>query len=260
MAERVLTSDWSGLNPVLLASFYPVRRVERGEGDKKSIAWERVPDSPEVKAPITDGTVENTINWHSPFENMGVDQKYNSASALLQSGALSPLMAMFNSLLEQNKLGNSAASGAMNAITSLEGKTGVTKLNSTQVYAGQAPAKVNFTAHFRAIADPFKEVHEPLDQMIKWALAQELADDGPVLAAAKGGSPAVFPSKVPQIIAMRYAGRLFSPMVLEVAPYPLTGPMDKRGRLVNAQVQFSISTLSAIDARDWTSFTKGVPR
>jgi hypothetical protein len=60
----VLSSDWGGLSPHLLAAFYPVA-MER-QGDTRS--FRRVGDIV-VAAPISDASMEQTANWTSPFEN-----------------------------------------------------------------------------------------------------------------------------------------------------------------------------------------------
>ena len=100
----VLSSDWTGLSPFLIAIFYPVERV--AAPDNKSFVWRRVANSTEVRAPITDGTIDSTVNWNSPFENTGVDQKFSSFSALLQSGGFANILQAlvqqkFNRLLEK---------------------------------------------------------------------------------------------------------------------------------------------------------------
>jgi hypothetical protein len=252
----VLTSKWDGLSSQLIAAFYPVHRVAQGDGERLSYRWEQMADEPEVRAPITDGNADHAANWNSPFENTGVDQKYSSFSALLQSGALEPLAAIVNQFLTE-KVGVTSGDVVANQVSALEGKTGVTKLNSMQIYNGSPPSKITVTAHFRAYSDPFIEVEKPLQQLIAWALPRSLADDGFLLSMAKGGSANPWPSETPQVIAMKYAGRLFSPLVIEGAPYAITGQRDSKGNLVSAQIQLTMGALTAIDAKDWGKIMKG---
>lgn len=253
--SNVLSSDWTGLSPHLIARFYPVRRVDAGGG--RASIWERVPGSVEVRAPITDASLDGSFNWHSPFENTGADQQFSSVSALLQTGALSPLLTLFNEFLEKNAGGalSGATQGARDGLKGLEGRTSITKLNSTQVFNGMPPLKVSLTVHFRALKDARAEVERPLNQLMSWAFPQELAQDGPVLGAVKNGDVSLYPSLIPQIIGMQYADMQLLPLVIEGAPYPLGGPRDKNGTLLSAQSALQLSTLAAIDARDWASAT-----
>ncbi len=131
----------------------------------------------------------------------------------------------------------------------------MTKLNSTQVFNGMAPAKISLTAHFRAIRDARSEVEAPLHQLIQWALPQELAKDGPLAETVRAGDPSLYPSRIPQIIGMSYANMQLLPLVIESIPYPMSGPRDRNGLLLSAQVALQLSTLSAIDANDWVAAT-----
>lgn len=250
----VLSSDWTGLSPFLIASFYPVKRVVAAGG--KSTYWSRVEGSTEVRAPITEAAMDSTLSWHSPFENNGADQQFSAISALLQTGALSPLLTMFSDFVDKAAGSGVLSSGAQSARDSardLEGRTSVTKLNSTQTFTGMPPIRLSLTAHFRALRDARTEVDAPLNQLMRWALPQELAQDGPVLELAKSGDPSLYPSKIPQIIGMQYANMRLLPLVIESAPYPLSGPRDRTGALLSAQIALQLSTLSAIDANDWRS-------
>lgn len=253
---RVLTSKWDGLSEHLIARFYPVRHVVGASG--KVVRWERIPDSFEVHAPITDAAIESTQNWHSQFENTGADQQFSSISALLQSGALAGVAEQFSAFV-QNTLGSGVASNAAQAASDatrdLTGRSSVTKLNSTQTFQGMPPMRVSLTAHFRAISDARAEVERPLNQLMSWSLPQELAQDGPVLTIAGGNTPSLYPSRVPQVIGMQYADMLLLPLVIETQPYPLSGPRTSGGTLASAQVAMQLATLTALDARDWAAAT-----
>lgn len=244
-----LTSDWGGINPALIASFYAVERKE--DAQRKTYTWQRMSDSPVVQAPITDVNIEHVSNWNSPFENIGADQKFSSLSAILQSGALSALVSQFRRFLEDNKQAGSTADDAAKAIQSLEGRTSVTKLSSRQIYSGSPPMKISLNAHFRAWSNPAKEVAAPVNQLMKWFLPQELAEDGPVLALANSNSPSMYPSRIPSYVAMQYAGILFMPMVIETLPLRLDGPRDIKGNLIQASIQMTVASLTSVDAKDW---------
>lgn len=241
-----LQSDWTGLSDQLIASFFPLKStlVQKADGTKSYI-WDRDMSQPEVRAPITDGMVDTSVNWHSAFEGVGADQKWSAVSALLQTGALKPIAEQLDKIF--------GGQYAESFTSSFEGKTSVTKLNSTQVFTGLPPTKVTVTALFRAFSDPSREVAAPVNQLMQWALPQFLATDGTILEAAKGNVQGFYPSRIPQIIGMKYAGSSYLPLVIEHAPSVITGPRDSKGRLLASSLTLSLSSLSSLDANDWRS-------
>lgn len=254
---KPLSSDWTGLNRNLIATF---RAYERRTTDGGKSLWVPVDGSPIVQAPITDANIEHSINWQSPFENMGADQKFSTLSALLQTGALAPLGMLWDQIIKALPDGEiknrvQELGRGVDASTTLSGKSSVTKLNSTQVFNGLPPMKISFTAHFRAENSPADEVEAPLNQLISWALPRFLAQEGIVAQAVRGNGQSPYPSDIPTIIGMQYAGRSFSPLVIESVPYPLSAPRDPDGRMLSAQVPMVVASLAAWDARDWANST-----
>lgn len=250
-AVPALGSEWGGLSPHLIASFFAVKKGD--SNDKTKTRWERDPDQPEVRAPLSDGNIETTLNWQSPFENTGVDQQLSSFSAMLQSGGFSSLLAQLQASLPS--MGSLLDPLAQQAKT-LEGKSNLTKLNSTQVFQGMPPLKISVTAHFRAYQDAASEVEAPIDQLMKWAMPKKIAPDGPIVGLA-AGDVNLYASEVPQIIGMRYAGRIFWPLVIESIPYPLTAPMDRSGNKTHASIALNLGTLTALDRQDWIATSAG---
>lgn len=244
--KKPLSSDWSGLSPHLIARFFEVRRVVAS--DKKTVRWERVPDSVEVHAPLSEANAEATINWQSPFENVGPDQKFSSLSAMLQTGGFSTLLQQ----LQAQFPGIGALDSASQQVATLEGKSNFTKLNSTQVFNGMPPIKLSVTAHFRAYKDARSEVRDPLNQLMAWALPKKIAPDGPAMATLRA-DPAFFQSEVPQILGMKFADMLFLPIVIESIPYQLSGPRDAQGVLTQAACAMQLATLTALDKSDWAN-------
>lgn len=250
----VLSSDWTGLSPHLIASFFPVRRVVEGT----NVRWERVPGSPEVRAPITDGNLEQAANWTSPFENQTADAKLSSLSSMFQTGGFEAILNSLQQTVGQDSFLGGQIGDANDTLKSLEGRTAVTKLNSTQVFSGMPPLKITVTAHFRALYDPVAEVESPMDQLMEWAVPKKLSTQGLVGNALDSsqekGWRTVYPSEAPQVIGMSYANRLFKPVVIESAPVPLTGPRDSSGYMITAAMTLSLATLTAIDKDDWRAF------
>jgi hypothetical protein len=240
MAEA-LSSDWGLLSKYLIASFYEVKR----DGT-------RVDPNVTVKAPLSEANLDVTLNWQSPFEQAGAESKAPTLFAMVQSGALQPVADVLGGALGQTV---ASALNLESTIQSLEGKTGVTKLNSTQVFNGMPPVKIQITAVFRAWKDPQKEVEDPVNQLMTWALPVKLEGDSTALSrlAKDTSSPvdALLPSQSPTMIAMEYKGRLFSPLVIEQIGNPLSSPIDVSGRYVELSIPMSLATLTAIDRADW---------
>lgn len=247
-------SDWGSLSDHLQAYFFPVERVN---GDKPGdpVRWERAPGSVAVRAPLTDSTMEMTANWTSPFENTGADSKLPFISAMLQTGGFEQIVRAL-----KDSLGVIAGErleyleGLEKDIAEKMGVTGITKVNSTQVFTGMPPFKFQITAHFRALRDPLAEVRRPVDALMQWALPQKLEARGLVERVARNetnGIKTLYPSLAPLVLGMRYADMLFRPVVIESIQQPLTTPRDAAGRPLHCQVTMSIASLTAIDRADW---------
>jgi hypothetical protein len=251
--NTVLSSDWTGLSRHLLAVFFPVQKA--GEGP--DARWERVPDSVEVQAPITDGQIEQTQNWNSPFEQTGLDAKLSSFSAMLQTGGFAAILNALGQNFEKGSAGAQAIGQINGELGKLAGLSGVTKLNSTQVFTGSPPLKLSFNAHFRALFDANSEVQAPINMLTSWALPKKLAQDGVLSKVVRDGLSVrtVYASEAPQIIGMLYANQLFKPMVIEAVSRPLTAPMDRDGRYISVSLQMTIASLTALDREDWMAIS-----
>lgn len=247
MAETVLSSLWDGLSPHLIASFYEVDR------DGKRTNTELT-----VRAPLSESNLEVTLNWQSPFEQAGAESKAPTLFAMLQSGALQPVI----DAVETGKAQPGSPQQQSSAfIKQFEGRTGITKLNSVQVFSGMPPVKFQVTAVFRAWRDPVTEVENPFDQLMAWALPVNLARDSTLLANALQAlqgkmavMDALLPSTAPTLIALNYKGRTYSPLVIEAISQPLNSPIDADGRFVELSVPMTLSTLTALDRQDWLNF------
>lgn len=259
---RVLSSIWTGLSPHLLARFYPVKR---DSNDKA--AWGRstgtrkidgdpsfsVDDGFEVQAPITDANREYTFGWHSPFENAGSGSLFPTLSSLLQSGTVAQMAQSITGNQQSDE--DSAMAKLAATLQSAEGRTGITKLNSTQVFLAMQPVKIPMTLHFRALVDPKREVQDPIVQLLEWSLPQYLAKDGVIANAIKNSDKGidiqtVLPSLAPQLIAFQYADTTMLPMVVENVSEPLTTPRNIQGYQISTSVQITLSSLSALDRSD----------
>lgn len=255
------SSKWQGLNPYLLAKFYPVK-VNINEDGSKSYLQDFTAGSP-VIAPLLDGAeMEYAFNWQSPFEQMGAEAKAPALTAMLQSGILAQAYSGFM----HSTMGDQAVEGAEDksvitqALKDVAGRTGITKLNSTQTFSGMPPIKCSMKLLFRAYSNARAEVNTPITQLLEWAVPQELSPDSTLILLAKeagaGSSDygkyanALLPSKAPTMIAMEYKGRVYSPMVIEAISDPITSPITSDGYYARAEVSLTISSLTAWDKAD----------
>jgi len=247
-----LTSLWDGLSPYLIASFYEVAKT--GEDSWGIIEGQTDPVA--VHAPLTEANMEMVLNWQSPFEQSGPESRAPAMMAMLQSGALQPIVdALLGRTPEERTAAQQKSDGFLRQF---EGRTGITRLNSTQVFNGMPPVKITVTALFRAWRDAANEVEAPFNKLMEWALPIELSKDGSVLARAAemtkgdmGYVEALMPSKSPTRIAMQYKNRVFSPLVIESIGMPLNSPVNGDGRFVQLAVPMTLCTLTAIDRKDW---------
>ena len=246
-----LGSLWDGLNRNLIARFFEVDHTGMPVGDLV------------LRAALADETqLDLTLNWQSPFEQAGPESKAPTVMAMLQSGAIQPLLEGAAKTLEQAGASSAAQAvrGAAVSADQARGRTGMTKLNSTQVFSGMPPIKIQTTLLLRAWRDPGVEVEKPLDQLMQWALPRELAPEGTLLTGAmeyargeKTFLEAALPSLAPTLIGLIYKGRQYAPMVIESVSVPLHSPIDRDGRFVQMAVGVTLSSLTAWDRRDWAA-------
>jgi uncharacterized protein YjbJ (UPF0337 family) len=250
-----LGGDWGSLSPLFLARIFVC--------DAKGVA--DIQEFEGVYGALKEGSLEIQQNWQSPFENTGPETKAPALAGMLQSGSLVPVL---NALQAISPFKDGAIADTLNAgsdklksvMRDLEGRTGITKLNSRQVFSGMPPLKLNFTLHFKAWHDALKEVEQPLTRLLEWVFPQELAEDGilsEVLQTTKDIDSfikALFPSKAPRLLGFTYAGRTWAPMVIENVSFPLDAPKDNKGYYIDLPVQISMATLTALDRPDIKRF------
>lgn len=256
-----LGSVWDGLSPHLIASFYEVAKT--GED-----SWGQITDKTDpivVRGPLAESNLEAVLNWQSPFEQAGPESKAPALFAMLQSGALQPIVDSLNPFANKKTSASDPQSQqqAETFLKQFEGRTGITKLNSTQVFNGMPPVKITVTVLFRAWRDAASEVEAPFNKLMEWALPIELAKDGSLLSRAAetvrgtmGYVEALLPSKSPTRIAMKYKGRLYSPLVIESIGMPMSSPVDANGKYVELLVPMTLCTLTALDRADWAKVIK----
>lgn len=255
IAANDLGSDWGRLSKLLVARLYVC--------DSKGVA--DIAEFEGVYGPLVEGTFESTQNWQSAFENTGPETKAPTLTAMLQSGSAVPVLNALQAVnpVKDGAIGqmiDTSADKLKTAVRELEGRTGLTKLNSRQVFSGMPPVRMNFSIEFRAFHDALQEVEAPLQRLLEWVFPQELAEDGilsEVMQTARDLDSfikALFPSKAPKLLALTYAGRTYAPMVVESITFPLDAPKDSNGNYISLAVQVNLATLTALDRADIKRF------
>lgn len=254
-------SDWGYLSKHLIARIYACN------ADGIQLGSEPLG----VTGPVSDLTFEASMGWQSPFETITPDAKAPVLMGMLQSGSIVPVLNAIQAAVPgsaADSMLGSAADVARRLARELEGRTGITKLNSRQIFAGMPPLKLNMTLYFRATTDTESEVVAPYQRLLEWALPQKLADTSLLAGGISGASGVatdvvantesaasnflkiMFPSMAPVMVGFIYGNNRYPAMVIETISTPLDGPMDSSGRPIYRAVQLTLSTLTALDRND----------
>ena len=151
-----------------------------------------------------------------------------------------------------------ALKGVVADLKDLRGSTGITKINSTQIFGGSSPSKISLTLLFKAWSDPIKEVEAPLRKLMEWAVPQALAQQGVLTGLVTGAKAAnrrnivnyLLPSTAPRLVSFRYGQRYFQKMVIESISEPLTSPRDKDDHYTSCSVGITLATLKSLERKD----------
>lgn len=130
-------------------------------------------DLPIVAAMITDGEKTIESNYQTPFENSNPEHKMPTLMAALQTGEL---VEAIGNIVGSNGL-LQAATDVLDPVTgmlknfakSAEGKTNLTKINTTQVFVSTASIRINLSLFLIALRDPLVEVEHKIGQLEAWA-------------------------------------------------------------------------------------------
>lgn len=251
-------AQWGKISPDLLAQIYVVDKY--GNSEK---------DGYRVVCAITEGTFEVGSEYSSPFD-ANPDQRLPTLMGMIQSGefvsAVGTVAANAASS-EGGSLAGTIAAGAVSGIVSvakaagigdvgqaiqqLEGKTNLTKVNSTQIFVNTKPIDINVTLYFRAWRDAKKEVEEPVSYLEQWAVPISLSTTGTAVnISEKGILGGLFPSEAPPFVALQYAKKTFLPFTLRNVSKPLVVERDSQMNALAYVVTAQLSSRTAWDASD----------
>lgn len=241
--------SFTGLSPHLIASIYPMKRV--GDGAE----WARDDSEEPFEAPLTQATLDMASNWTSPFESNGIESSFPALAQMAQSGMFrDTLAALGGRIPPERERTREFIDGVERSARQLMGRSGVTMLNSTQVWQGSAPIKIQISAFLRAFSSPTREVEDPIRRLQNWVVPRKLARDGVLAGFIKDGATllSLMPSETPTIVGFAYKNRIFQPMVIEAVSDPLDAPISRYGNRVSALVQLTLCSLTAFDRDSWS--------
>lgn len=250
-------AQWGKINPDLLARIYTVDKHGAKTGNYT------------VVCAITEGTFEVGSDYSSPFD-ANPDQRLPTLMGMIQSGefvsAVGTVAANIASSDGGSLLGTIAAGAASGiisvakaagigdlgqAIQQLEGKTNLTKVNSTQIFVNTKPIELSVTLYFRAWRNAKKEVEEPVSYLEQWAVPISLSTTGTAVnISQKGILGGLFPSEAPPFVALQYAKKTFLPFTLRNVSRPLVVERDSQMNALAYVVTAQLSSRTAWDASD----------
>ena len=248
--------------------------------DKKGVP---IPDSATVRAILTEGDLAIESQYQTPFGNSNPEMKLPSLMALLQSGDLAEGISQGTKALENggdgaklvgavvgvagiaaNALSQSLGFKDIRAATDfLEGRTTLTKVNSTEIFLSTEPVTLNLTLFFMAFKDARVEDDDKVRQLEMWALPQSLKEFGAAVNIAKsvenkeGLVSGLFSGVVPPFVSLTYGGKTYKPMLIQSVSKPLVAPIDSKGNRLNLTVQITLVSRTAWDASNIDAVYRG---
>lgn len=260
-----------GFNPKLIAHIAKVieGNIEGGQGKQ---TYNRDTTQPIVTALLEDAELTIESQYSTPFENSNPESRLPNLMGMLQSGqasaALYSVMAAGSDPTGMSELVVDGAervaealnvdgvvqdtySGAQSAIAGLKDRSNFTKLNSRQIYTSSNSIRISGSLVLSAWANAKAEVEDALFLLQSWASPEELSSQSLIVGGlTEGISEGLFPSKIPPLVQLQYAGKTYKPMVIESVSAPITAPMTKSGDRIAVRVQITFLSLTAWDKND----------
>lgn len=231
-------------NPSNFGKLSDVYQVRIRRCDKEGALIE---SSDQVVAVALDGELHLEGQYSTPFENSNPEQRMPSLIGMLQSGdwvntADSVMQGVFGVVIGEDM------KESMNA---LEGRSNLTKTNSTQIFVASAPVSIPMTLYFEAWESAKIEVENQIKLLSQWVLPEKLEKGSLIGSFAEGQSlQSLFPSIVPPYVAVFYGGKKYVPMIVSSVSQPLVVPMDKEGNRMALQVPINLLSRTAWDAEN----------
>lgn len=165
-----------------------------------------------------------------------IQSQYGTVCGAIGEGATRDLQANWTSPFEQDSAG-SVFDKTGGLIQSAFDVTSKSTFNSTQVWEGNVPHTFNLPLFFYAIRDAYNEVQAAIIALEQMA-APELGQMAP------GG-------RVPQTVSLKVGRTIIYPEChIESISNDISGPVDRNGYLLRANVTLTIQTKVTLNASD----------
>lgn len=230
-------------------------KMERNE-DTKEPFFSYDTSQPTIRAFLTDGDISFESQWQTPFENSNPELKMPMMMAALQTGqALASGGAASTAI--RNNLGDAAADLISKGFQpfadfakSVEGKTNLNKVNTTQVFLSTASVHLNLSVFFIALKDARAEVENKLMYLQSWSLPTHLSQGTVLTDLISEGGEGLFSGLIPPYITVTTHGKTYMPFILQSVSAPIVAPIDKEGNRLSLTVNLSLISRTAWDAQD----------
>jgi hypothetical protein len=207
---------------------------------------------PTIRAFLTDGDISFESQWQTPFENSNPELKMPMLMAGLQTGqTVASVGAVGGAVLgEISSTLVSALQPVAEFAKSVEGKTNLNKVNTTQVFLSTASVHLNLSVFFIALKDARAEVENKLMYLQSWSLPAQLSQGTVLTDLADQGIDGLFSGLIPPYISVTTHGKTYMPFILQSVSAPIVAPIDKEGNRLSLSVNLSLISRAAWDAKD----------
>lgn len=220
--------------------------------------------SPVIRVLLTDGDKSIESQWQTPFENSNPELKMPMLMANLQTGQM---LQVAGSLGENSPfksalfdMSSGPLTSAENALKSVEGKTNLTKVNTTQVFLSTSSVRLNLSIFFLAFSDARSEVEDRIMQLEAWSLPVSLSSDSTLQNVINDSNTALeglFSGVIPPFISLTTHGKTYKPFIIESVSAPIVAPIDEKGNRLSLAVNISLMSRTAWDSKDIYSLYGG---
>ncbi|MFV5374588.1 hypothetical protein [Acinetobacter calcoaceticus] len=220
--------------------------------------------SPVIRALLTEGDKSIESQWQTPFENSNPELKMPMLMANLQTGQMLQAAATlgenspFISALSDMASGPLAT--AESALKSVEGRTNLTKVNTTQVFLSTSSVRLNLSIFFLAFSDAKSEVEDRIMQLEAWSLPVSLSSDSTLQNVINDSNTALeglFSGVIPPFVSLTTHGKTYKPFIIESVSAPIVAPIDEKGNRLSLAVNISLMSRTAWDSKDIYSLYGG---
>lgn len=208
---------------------------------------------PTIRAFLVDGDKTMESQWQTPFENSNPELKMPMLMAGLQTGQTITSMGTAAPAI----LGDTASAAAKTVmqpmadfVKSVQGRTNLNKVNTTQVFLSTASVRLNLSLFFIALRDAKIEVEEKIMRLESWAVPAKLSQGTVLTDVIEQGVAGLFSGIIPPYISLTTHGKTYWPFILESVSAPIVTPIDEHGNRLNLAVNLSLMSRTAWDADD----------